>query len=99
MGFLLIRYPHHGAGGHGIGFLDSRLFLRIHARRRRFYRFFAYLNLFIVSMLTLILRQQLRDDVHRLGRGRSVFVFAYRLLLSQEKRERRGEKAFVASCR
>ena len=45
-----------------------------------FYRFFAYLNLFMFSMLTLVLGRQSAADVRRLGGRRALLLPADRLL-------------------
>ena len=65
----------------GIGFLIHVYSTGYMHEEDGFYRFFAYLNLFMFSMLTLVLGSKLPDDVHRVGRRGSVFLPADRLLL------------------
>ena len=48
-----------------------------------YYRFLSYLNLFMFFMLTLVLAQQLPDDVHRVGGRGPRVVSADRLLVHQ----------------
>ena len=47
----------------------------------RFPRFFVYLNLFLVFMLTLVVRQQLLDDVCRMGRRGPLLIPVDRFLV------------------
>ena len=49
-----------------------------------FYRYFAYLNLFVFAMLHPGERQQLPPDVRGLGRCRSLFLSAHRVLVRKE---------------
>ena len=57
-----------------------------------YYRFFAYLNLFMFFMLMLVLARQLPAAVRRLGRRGPVHLPADRLLLQQEVRRRRRQE-------
>ncbi len=58
-----------------------------------YYRFFGYLNLFMFSMLTLILGEQLRPDVCWLGRGRPVLVPFDRILFPPQIGQRCREQS------
>ena len=61
-----------------------------HDERRR--RFFAYLNLFVAAMLTLVLADNYLVRVPRLGGRRPRVVPADRLLAAQDLRRRRGQE-------
>ena len=65
----------------GVGMLIHIYSMGYMAHEGGYYRFFGYLNLFMFSMLTLILAQQLCADVRRLGGRGPVLVPADRLLL------------------
>ena len=56
-----------------------------------YYRFFGYLNLFMFSMLTLILANNYVLHVRRLGGRGAVFVSADRFLFPAQVGQRRGK--------
>ena len=62
-----------------------------------YWRFFAYLNLFMFSMLLLVLAEQLPRRVRRLGAGRPVELPADRLLVSQASAALAAKKAFIVN--
>ena len=55
-------------------------------------RYFAYLNLFVVFMLVLVLGVELPGDVRRLGRRRALLLPADRLLVQRQGQRRRGQE-------
>ena len=57
-------------------------------------RFFSFLNLFVFSMLVLVLAQQLPDALRRLGTGGPLLLPAHRLLVP-EARHLPGRKGFL----
>ena len=65
----------------GVGMLIHIYSIGYMAHEGGYYRFFGYLNLFMFSMLTLILANNYADDVCRLGGRGPVLVPADRLLL------------------
>ena len=65
----------------GIGSLIHIYSIGYMAHEGGYYRFFAYLNLFMFFMLTLVLARELPGAVRRLGRRRAVQLPADRLLL------------------
>ena len=67
----------------GVGMLIHIYSIGYMAHEGGYYRFFGYLNLFMFSMLTLILAQQLHADVCGLGGRGAVLVPADRLLLPE----------------
>ena len=67
----------------GVGFLIHIYSVGYMWEEGGFYRFFAYLNLFMFFMLTLVLAKQLPADVHRVGRRGSGVVSADRVLVHQ----------------
>ncbi len=71
----------------GIGSLIHIYATGYMAHEEGYYRFFAYLNLFMFFMLNLVLARELSDAVRRLGRRRTVQLPAGRLLLRKEERD------------
>ena len=68
----------------GVGFLIHIFSVGYMAHEGGYYRYFAYLNLFMFFMLTLVLAEQLPADVRRLGRRGPGVVPADRLLVPEE---------------
>ena len=67
----------------GVGFLIHIYSVGYMGEDPGYYRFFSYLNLFMFFMLTLVLAEQLPDDVYRVGgRGPGV-VSADRVLVHE----------------
>ena len=77
----------------GVGMLIHIYSTGYMAHEGGYYRFFGYLNLFMFSMLTLILANNYVLHVRRLGRRGFVLVSADRLLLPAEVGERRGQES------
>jgi hypothetical protein len=75
----------------GIGSLIHIYATGYMAHEEGYYRFFAYLNLFMFFMLTWCWRE-LPDAVRRLGRRRPVQLPADRLLLREEERHHRRQQ-------
>ena len=65
----------------GVGFLIHIYSVGYMWEEGGFYRFFAYLNLFMFFMLTLVLAKQLPIDVHWVGRRRPRVVPVDRVLV------------------
>ena len=76
----------------GVGFLIHVYSTGYMAHEGGYYRFFGYLNLFMFSMLTLVLANNLRAAVRRLGRRGPVLLPADRLLLPKESASTRGRR-------
>ena len=55
-------------------------------------RYFAYLNLFVVFMLVLVLGSSLPGAVHRLGRRRALLLPADRVLVQRQGQRRRRQE-------
>ena len=81
-----------GSGRHRNRFPDPRLLHRIHVGGGRVLPILRLPEPLHVLDADAGSREQLPDDVHRVGRRRSVFVSADRILLPQEERGRRGEE-------
>ncbi len=76
----------------GIGSLIHIYAIGYMAHEGGYYRFFAYLNLFMFFMLTLVLARQLPAAVRRMGRRGPVQLPADRLLLQRKVRHRRRQQ-------
>ena len=76
----------------GVGFLIHVYSVGYMAEEEGFWRFFAYLNLFMFFMLVLVLAVELPVAVRRLGRRRPRLVPAHRLLLQARLRRQRRQK-------
>ncbi len=72
----------------GVGFLIHLYATSYMAKDKGYWRFFCYLNLFIFSMLVLILGRQPAGALRRLGRRRALLVSADRLLVRARCRTR-----------
>ncbi len=77
----------------GIGTLIHLYATGYMAHESGYYRFFAYLNLFMFFMLTLVLGDKLPATLRRLGRRRSVQLPADRFLLPRKVRQRRRKQS------
>ena len=55
----------------GVGFLIHVYSIGYMSHEEGFYRYFAYLNLFVFFMLTLVLANNYSADVRRMGRRRT----------------------------
>ena len=64
----------------------------VHGEGQGYARFFAYLNLFIFSMLVLILGDNLPDPLRRLGGRRALLLPAHRLLVRRSAERRGGQE-------
>ena len=76
----------------GVGLLIHIYAIGYMAHEGGYYRFFAYLNLFMFFMLILVLAAELPAAVRGLGRRGSVQLPADRVLLPGEVRLRRGQQ-------
>ena len=77
----------------GVGMLIHIYSVGYMAHEGGYYRFFGYLNLFMFSMLTLILANNYMLHVRRMGRRRPVLVSADRLLFPSQVGERRRQQS------
>ena len=76
----------------GVGFLIHVYSTGYMAHEGGYYRFFGYLNLFMFSMLTLVLGEQSAAAVRRLGRRGAVQLPADRVLLPAQVGVGRGQE-------
>ena len=76
----------------GVGMLIHIYSIGYMAHEGGYYRFFGYLNLFMFSMLTLVLANNYVLHVRRLGRGGAVFVSSDRVLFPSQVRQRCGRQ-------
>ncbi len=76
----------------GIGSLIHIYAIGYMEHEEGYYSFFAYLNLFMFFMLTLVLAGELPAAVRRLGRCGALQLPADRLLLREEERDHGGEQ-------
>ena len=82
----------------GVGFLIHVYSIGYMAHEGGYYRFFAYLNLFMFFMLTLVLANNYLLHVRRLGRRGTGVVPADRLLLpASDSAADAGKKAFIVN--
>ena len=76
----------------GVGFLIHVYSIGYMHGDEGYTRYFAYLNLFIFANANLGPRQQLSDDVRRMGRGRTLFLPTDRVLVPKAVSDRRWAK-------
>ena len=81
----------------GVGFLIHLYSVGYMAHEDGYWRFFAYLNLFMFFMLVLVLSSQLPSALRRLGRRRPRLLPAHRLLLQADSAANAGKKAFIVN--
>ena len=77
----------------GVGFLIHLYSAGYMAHEEGYWRFFAYLNLFMFFMLVLVLAEQLPAALRRLGGRRSRLLPADRLLLQEGLRRQRRQES------
>ena len=67
----------------GVGFLIHVYSVGYMHGEEGFTRFFTYMNLFMVSMLLLVMGNNYVGALHRVGRRRALLLSPHRLLLRQ----------------